>query len=75
MDHTDTTISQNYYWTNLRDRIRTHIKVCRNFQNNKKQSLKYGLLPAKEAKAITWDISLVDLISPYEIEEKVMMTQ
>ena len=38
MDCTDTSISQPYYWPNLREDIRTNIKVCMNFYKNKKQS-------------------------------------
>ena len=67
MDSTEATISQQYHWTNLRYDIRTHIKVCSNFQKNKKQSLKYGFFTNKEAQSIPWGILLVDLIGSYEI--------
>ena len=36
-------------------------------RKNKKQNLKYGKLPAKEAEAIPWERLLVDLIIPYKI--------
>ena len=49
---TEVTISQHYYWPQLRDDIRTHIKVCNNFQKNRKQNLKYVKLPTTEADAI-----------------------
>ena len=39
---TKAAISQNYELSNLRDDIRTHIKDCKIFQNNKRQNLKYG---------------------------------
>ena len=67
MDHTETTISQHYYWTNFRDDIINHINVCRSCNNNKKQILKCGLLPDKEAEAINWDRSLVYIITTYKI--------
>ena len=40
-DLTEATISQKYYWPNLRDEIFTHIKVCTHFQ--KKQEAKLEL--------------------------------
>ena len=39
---------------------------CNTCHKNKKQNLKYGNLPAKEAQAIPWDRLLVDLIIPYK---------
>ena len=60
------TISQHYYWTQLRDDIRTCKKVCNTGQKTRK-NLKYGKLPAKEAEYITWERLLVDLIIPYKI--------
>ena len=45
----DTTVSQQYCWTNLRDNIRTNIKVCNTCQKNKKQTLKYGKFTDKKA--------------------------
>ena len=66
-ERTNTTISQHYYWTNLRDYIRTHIKVCNTFQKNKKQNLNNGKLLDKEAEAIPWYRLSVDLIDPYKI--------
>ena len=68
---TDTTISQHYYWPNLRDNMRTRITVYNIFHKNKKQNLKYGKLPAKEAEAIPWEKLLVDLIGPYIIRREV----
>ena len=34
MDHTNNTIIQPYYWTNLRDDICTHIQFFRTVQKN-----------------------------------------
>ena len=56
MDCTEATISQHYFWPNLRDNIRKQIKVDINYQRNKKKGLKYGYLLAKEVDAIPWDI-------------------
>ena len=52
MDHTEATINQHYYWPNLRDDIRSHIKICEICQKNKKQNKKYGHLPVKEAETV-----------------------
>ena len=56
IDLNETTIGRHYYWPNLRDDILTPIKICRTFQKNKKQSLKYGPLPDKEAETNPWRI-------------------
>ena len=55
---------QQCEWTNLRNDIRTHIKVYDFFQKNKKQNLKCGILKIKEAEAIPWDIPSVHIIAP-----------
>ena len=54
MERTEAGISQHYYWDNLRNKIHTHIKVCTECKKNKRQNIKYGKLPAKEAEAIPW---------------------
>ena len=51
----------------MRDNIHTHIKVYNNCQKNKKKTLKYGKLPANEARSIPKERLLVDLILPYKI--------
>ena len=66
MDRTEATISQNCYWSNIRDEKHTKIKDCTTFQRNNKQGLKCGHLPAKEAEAIPRDISLVYPIGQYK---------
>ena len=68
MDCTEATISQHYYWPQLKDNICTHIEVCKTCQKNKKQNFKYGKLHSKEAEAIPWDRLLVDLRGPYKIK-------
>ena len=55
MDCTEATISQHYYWPNIRDDIRTQIKFSRTCQRNNKRRLKQGYLPDKEAEAIPGD--------------------
>ena len=47
-ERTDASISQHYYWNNLRNKIHTHIKVCMECRKNRKINIKYGKLPAKE---------------------------
>ena len=63
-------ISQHYYWPQVRVNIRTHIKVYNTYQKNRKQNLKYGKLPAKEAGAIPWDRLSIDIIGPYKIRRE-----
>ena len=70
MDLTEATIIQHLYWTNLKDSISTHIKVCKTCQKNKKQNPKYGFLTAKEAEAIPWDRLSVDIIGPYKVRRE-----
>ena len=67
MDRNATNFSLHYCWPDLRDNIRTHIKVCKTCQRNKKQNLKYGKLTAKKAEAIPRYILSVDIIGPYKI--------
>ena len=67
IDRTKAAINQHYYLPNFRGGIRTHIKVCKTCQNNKKKNLKYGQLISKEAEAIPWDRLSVDIIDPYTI--------
>ena len=69
MDFTEATSSQHYYWPSSREKIRTHIKVCKKCQKNRKKK-KYGHLLTKELEAITWDILLVDLIGKYKVRRE-----
>ena len=71
---TEATSSQNNYWPQLRDNIRTHIKVCNTCKKNMKKTLKYGKLPANEAEIIPGKRLLVDIIGPYKLEYKVVKT-
>ena len=67
MDHNEATISQHYYWKNLRDDICTHIKARKTFKINKNQNLKYRNSTAKKAEAVPWERVSVDLIYSYKI--------
>ena len=69
MDCTKSTISRQYYWSNLWENTFTHIKVCKTSHKNNKQNLKYGKLPSKEVEAIPWNRLSVHLISPYKLEK------
>ena len=70
MDCTGDSISQHQFWPKCRDNILNQIKVCKTCQRNKKQVLKYGYLPAQEAKSIPWYRLLVDIIRPYNIRKE-----
>ena len=69
-ERTEANISQHWYWPNLKDDIRIHIKVCDTFQKNRKQKFKHGKVSATEAEAIPRDRLLVDIIVPYKIRGK-----
>ena len=67
MDCSKASIGRHYFWPKLRYDIRIQIKYCRTYHINKKQILKYGHLPSKEAGFISWYILLVDIIGKYKI--------
>ena len=52
MERIEASISQHYYWPNLRDYIPSHIKVLNNFHKNRKRNLKYVKLADKEEESI-----------------------
>ena len=58
------------FWPNIRENIRTQIKVFKTCPIKNRQILKCGHLTAKVAEAIQWDRLLVDFISPYEIRRE-----
>ena len=70
MTRTEETIRQHFYWKNLRADVRKYVGTCAACQKCKKQRIKYGWLPEKEAEAIPWERLYVDLIGPYTIERK-----
>ena len=67
---TEETIKQHLYWKNLQDDVKKHVKTCATCQKCKKQKIKYGHLPAKEAEATPWERLCVDLIGPYKIKRE-----
>ncbi|GAX22752.1 putative transposase [Fistulifera solaris] len=63
------TLSQLYWWPNMRHTIEQHVKTCRECQLCKKTRKKYGHLPPKEAEpAIPWQRVNVDLIGPLNVQ-------
>jgi len=70
INRTEETISQHFYWKNMRDQITRDVTTCAICQKQKKQRKKYGLLPEKEAEFKPWERLCVDLIGPYKIKSK-----
>ena len=70
INRTEETISQHFYWKNMRDHITRDVSSCGVCQRQKKQRKKYGLLPEKEAEFQPWERLCVDLIGPYKIKTK-----
>mgnify|MGYP005753024869 CR=1 FL=1 len=66
-NRTEETIRQHFYWKDLRDHVKKTCARCQTCQLTKKQHIKYGLLPPKEAEADPWETLCVDLIGPYKI--------
>ena len=52
----------------LREDVRHHVSTCPVCQKNKKQTKKYGHLPAKKAEGTPWECLCVDLIGEYKIK-------
>ena len=55
INQTEETISQHFYWKNMRDHITHNMYTCSLCQKQKKQHKKYRLLPEKEAEYIPWE--------------------
>ena len=70
INQTEETISQHFYWKNMRDHITHDVSTCSVCQKQKKQHKKYGLLPEKEAEYKLWEWLCVNLIGPYKIQTK-----
>ena len=60
MDSIEVTVSEHYYWSDLRENICTHVKVCKTCYKTRKKR-KCDFINSKEAEAILWDILSVDL--------------
>ena len=56
INQTKETISQHFYWKNMRDHITCNVSTCSVCPKQKKQHKKYGLLPEKEAEYKLWEI-------------------
>lgn len=67
---TEQTLRQQYWWPNLRDDVHEVCSKCDTCQRTKRNSKKYGHLPAKEAEADPWETLCVDLIGPYTIKRR-----
>ena len=67
MDCTEATISQHYYWNNLRGEIGPILRLCKSLQKNRKQNKNCGLLYDKEEEVVPWDKLAVDIIGSYKI--------
>jgi transposase InsO family protein len=63
---TELTISQNFYWKNLRKTVHDVCSKCDACQFLKRSKTHYGKLPPKEAEAVPWDTLCVDLIGKYQ---------
>ena len=70
INQTEETISQHFYWKNMREHITGDMSMCSVYQKQKKQHKKYELLTEKEAEYKPWEWLCVDLISPYKIRMK-----
>ena len=67
---TEQTIRQNFTWTNLRETVHKVCSKCPTCQVTKRNNVKYGKLPEKQAEAIPWEKLCVDLIGPYNITKQ-----
>ena len=65
---TEETLKQHLYWPGLQEDVKAIVLLCPTCQKSKKETQKYGHLPAKEAEvAVPWERLCVDLIGPYTI--------
>ena len=70
INRTEETISQHFYWKNMRDHITHNVSTCGVCQKQKLQRKKYGHLPEKKAEYKPWERLCVDLIGPYKVKTK-----
>ena len=70
INQTEETISQHFYWENMRDDITRDVSTCSVCQKQKKQHKKHRLLLEKEAEYKPWERLCVNLIGPYKIQTK-----
>ena len=62
---TEETISQHFYWKNMRDQITRNVSTCSVCQKQKETAQKVWITPRKEAEYKPWELLCVDLIGPY----------
>jgi hypothetical protein len=67
---TEQTIRQNFTWTNLRNTVHQVCSKCPTCQITKRNNVKYGKIPEKEAEAVPWEKLCVDLIGPCTIKSQ-----
>ena len=67
---TEQTIRQHLWWLCLREDVHEICSTCPTCQKAKKHSIKYGLLPEKEAETFPWERLCIDLIGPYTFKSK-----
>ena len=67
---TELTVSQHFYWKNLRKTVHDVCSKCDACQRLKRGKKAYGKLPPKEAEATPWDTLCVDLIGKYQFTPK-----
>ena len=51
----------------MKDQVTQFVSRCPTCQMYKRNKLKYGILPPKDAEAVPWQQLCVDLIGPYKI--------
>ena len=64
----EATIRQVFEFKGLREKVHEYCKTCHQCQLMKKQKLKYGQLPPKEAETVPWKRVNVDVIGPYKVK-------
>ena len=64
---TELTISQHFYWKNLKETVARVCRRCPTCQLTKPKSVRYGKLPPKsDIEHVPWHTLCMDLIGPYE---------
>ena len=67
---TELSITQHFYWKNLRKTVHEVCTKCHTCQFLKRGKRNYGKLPPKQAEAIPWETLCVDLIGKYQFTAK-----
>ena len=72
---TEETVKQHFTWKKLRATVHDICSKCPTCQKYKQTYKKYGHLPEKKAEGQPWQKLCVDLIGPYNVEQKDKTTQ